>query len=212
MLSSGVAPMGGPQSGGRPDAQDVRVELVHTGALAPEVLARARALLEAVFDGELTDDDWEHCLGGLHALAWRPDETAGDETAGHELVGHAALVQRRLLHQGRVLRAGYVEGVAVRPDLQRRGIGSALMEPLEQVARRAYDVGALAASDAGAALYDARGWLRWQGPTSVLSPCGVQRTPDDDDCVFVLPGPALEGTALDRTAVLTCDWREGDAW
>jgi aminoglycoside 2'-N-acetyltransferase I len=202
--------MGGPQSGGRPDRHDVQVELVHTGSLAPEVLAGARALLDAVFDGELTDDDWRHCLGGLHALAWRPDEVAG-----HELVGHAALVQRRLLHEGRVLRAGYVEGVGVRPDLQRRGIGTALMRPLEQVARRAYDIVALAASDAGAALYDARGWLRWQGPTSVLTPSGVQRTPDDDDCVFVLPGPPPEGTPLDRapldrTGALTCDWREGD--
>ncbi len=81
------------------------------------------------------------------------------------------------------------------------------MEPLEQVARRAYDVVALAASDAGAALYVARGWLPWQGPTSVLSPTGVVRTPDDDDWVLVLPGPDL-----DRTAELTCDWREGDPW
>ena len=184
-----------------------RLRVLHTADLDAAAAARVRALLDTAYAGDFSDDDWEHCLGGLHALAWRPDETAGDE-----LVGHAALVQRRLLLQGRVLRAGYVEGVAVRPDLQRRGIGSALMEPLEQVARRAYDVGALAASDAGAALYDARGWLRWQGPTSVLSPCGVQRTPDDDDCVFVLPGPALEGTALDRTAALTCDWREGDPW
>ena len=174
-----------------------RVELVHTGVLAPEVLAQARALLDAVFAGELTADDWEHCLGGLHALAWQ----------GGELVGHAALVQRRLLHAGRALRAGYVEGVAVRADVRRSGVGGALMQPLEQVARRAYDVVGLATSDDGAAFYAARGWLPWQGATSVLTPDGVVPTPDDDDCVLVLPGPEL-----DRTAELTCDWREGDPW
>jgi aminoglycoside 2'-N-acetyltransferase I len=175
----------------------VRVELAHTGRLAPVVLGQARALLDDVFSGEFAVDDWEHCLGGLHALAWQ----------GRELVGHAALVQRRLLHQGRALRAGYVEGVAVRADVRRRGHGDGLMEPLEQVARRAYAVVALAASDAGAAFYAARGWLPWQGPTSVLTPTGIVRTPDDDDCVLVLPGPDL-----DRTAELTCDWREGDPW
>ena len=176
---------------------DLRVDLLHTGQLPPEVLVQARALLDDVFAGDLTDDDWEHCLGGLHALAWR----------GSDLLGHAALVQRRLLHAGRVLRAGYVEGVAVRADVRRHGVGGAVMAPLEQVARRAYDVVALATSDEGAPFYAARGWLPWQGPTSALTPAGVVRTPDDDDGVLVLPGPDL-----DRTAGLTCDWREGDPW
>ena len=175
----------------------VRVDLGHTGSLAPQVLAQARALLDEVFAGELTADDWEHCLGGLHVLAWQ----------GAALVGHAALVQRRLLHAGRTLRTGYVEGVAVRVDVRRGGVGGALMAPLEQVARRAYDVAALATSEDGAGFYAARGWLPWQGPTSALTPAGVVRTPDDDDCVLVLPGPDL-----DRTAELTCDWREGDLW
>jgi aminoglycoside 2'-N-acetyltransferase I len=175
----------------------LRLEVVHTGHLPPDVLAQARVLLDAVFAGELTDSDWEHCLGGLHALAWQ----------GDELVGHAALVSRRLLLAGRTLRAGYVEGVAVRADVRRRGVGGALMEPLEQAARRAYDVVALATSDAGTAFYASRGWLSWQGPTSALTPAGVVRTPDDDACVMVLPGPDL-----DRNAALTCDWREGDPW
>ena len=95
----------------------------------------------------------------------------------------------------------------MRSDVRRSGVGGALMAPLEQVARRAYDVAALATSDDGAAFYAARGWLPWQGPTSALTPAGVVRTPDDDDCVLVLPG-----SDLDRTQELTCDWREGDLW
>ena len=77
--------------------------------------SRARALLDEVFAGELTDDDWEHALGGVHALVWD----------GDELAGHASVVQRRLLHGGRALRAGYVEGVGVRARARRRGYGGA---------------------------------------------------------------------------------------
>ena len=177
--------------------EEVRVEVAHTGQLPADVLATAQALLDAVFAGELTDDDWEHCLGGLHALAW----------LGDELVGHAALVQRRVLLGGEALRTGYVEGVAVRADVRRRGLGDAVMAPLEQVAGRAYALTALATSDEGAPFYAARGWVAWQGPTFALTSDGVVRTAEDDDCVLVLPAPGL-----DRTAALTCDVREGDPW
>ena len=53
----------------------------HTADLDPATLASARALLYDVFD-DMTDDDWEHALGGLHALIW----------AGAELVGHGCQV------------------------------------------------------------------------------------------------------------------------
>ena len=172
--------------------------VAHTAQLDPAVLQAARRLLDDVFAGELTDDDWEHCLGGLHAVLWQEGE----------LVGHAALVQRRLLHAGRALRTGYVEGVAVRADVRRRGHGGALVAALEDAASRAYDLAALGASDEGAAFYASRGWRRWQGPTSALTPGGPARTPDEDDCVHVLPFTV----ELDLTGELTCDWRDGDVW
>jgi aminoglycoside 2'-N-acetyltransferase I len=175
----------------------VRTTLAHTGQLDRATLAAAHDLLAVVFD-DLEESDWEHCLGGLHALA----------VEDGQLVGHAALVQRRLLHAGRVLRAGYVEGVAVLEGSRRRGHGAAMMAALEQVARGAYDVAALGSTDEGEALYGARGWVRWRGPTSALTPGGVLRTPDDDGGVWVLP----LGAALDVDGELTCDWREGDVW
>lgn len=174
-----------------------RPVLAHTGQLDAAVLVAARDLLTAVFP-DLEQHDWEHSLGGMHALVWD----------GGELVGHAALVQRRLLHGGRVLRTGYVEGVAVRADVRRRGHGRALMAALEQLGRGAYELAALGATEQGAALYTARGWRRWQGPTSVLTPAGVVRTPDDDDGVWVQP----YGVELDLQGELTCDWRAGDVW
>jgi aminoglycoside 2'-N-acetyltransferase I len=155
-------------------------------------------LLDAAFEGDFSDHDWEHALGGIHALVWD----------GADLVGHAALIQRRLLHGGRALRAGYVEGVGVRGDRRGRGHGAAMMSALERVLRGAYDLGALGATDDAVRLYEARGWKRWRGPTSALTPDGILRTQDDDGSVYVLQ----IATPLDLDGELTCDWRDGDVW
>jgi aminoglycoside 2'-N-acetyltransferase I len=176
----------------------VDVHLAHTADLSAAALEAARALLDDVFDGEFSDHDWDHALGGVHALVWE----------GTELVGHASVVQRRLLHGGRALRTGYVEGVGVRADRRRRGYGDAMMGELERVVRGGYELGALATSEMAAPFYVSRGWLQWQGPTFALTPGGVVRTEAEDDGIFVLPVTA----ALDRSGALTCDWRDGDAW
>lgn len=83
-----------------------------------------------------------------------------------------------------------------------------MMAALENVVRRAYDLGALSATDEGAAVYAARGWQRWSGSTFALTPTGIRRTAEDDDAVHVLP----VGIPLDLTAELICDWRDGDLW
>jgi aminoglycoside 2'-N-acetyltransferase I len=171
------------------------VRTAHTADLDRATLAAARALLDDAFRGDFDDEDWDHALGGVHALAWE----------GAELVGHASVVQRRLLHGGRALRAGYVEGVGVRADRRRRGHAAALMEALERIVRGAYDLGALGASDDAVALYEARGWRPWRGPTSAFTPDGVVRT---HDTVHVLE----LAVPLDIADELTCDWRDGDVW
>ena len=124
------------------------------------------------------------------------------------LIAHAAVVQRRLLYRNSALRCGYVEGVAVREDWRGQGLASALMDAVEQVLRGAYQLGALSTSEAGRHIYTSRGWLAWQGPTSVLAPSGMRRTPDDDRSLFVLP-VAVE---LDTSEAIICDWRDGDVW
>lgn len=186
--------------GGDPDVPsgEVTIRVGHTAALDGDVLARARQLLDVAFEGDLAAEDWEHGLGGMHALAWQ----------GNELVGHASVVQRRLLHGGRALRVGYVEAVGVRPDRQRKGIGGLLMDAVEAVVVGGYDIGALASSDAGLAFYRGRGWLPWQGRTAVLAPDGIRPTPDADDCVHVFP----VHTSLTLDDELVCDWRDGDVW
>ncbi|WP_413031410.1 GNAT family N-acetyltransferase [Mycolicibacterium litorale] len=177
--------------------------LVHTADLDAETREGARRMVTDAFDGDFTDDDWEHALGGMHALI----------CSHGALIAHAAVVQRRLLYRDTVLRCGYLEAVAVREDCRRQGLGSAVMDACEQVLRGAYQLGALSASAMAQPMYRARGWEPWLGPTSVLAPGGRVRTPEDDGSVFVYPvATALGTTRLDTTAELTCDWRHGDVW
>ena len=175
------------------------IRVAHTADLEPALLTEAHAMLVEVFEGDFDAHDWEHALGGIHAIAL--------SEAG-EAVGHASVVQRRLLHGGRALRAGYVEGVGVRREARRRGHANALMDAIERVIRGAYEVGALSASDAAIPLYTARGWLPWQGETFALAPCGRVRTPEDDDSLYVLE----LARPLDRTGEIACDWRDGAVW
>jgi aminoglycoside 2'-N-acetyltransferase I len=174
------------------------VSTAHTANLDARTLAAARAILDEVFAGEMTDEDWEHSLGGVHALAWE----------GDELVGHASLIQRRLVHGGRALRAGYMEGVGVLARHRRRGHGGAMMAALERVIRAAYDLGALGTTDEAEHFYAARGWRQWTGRLSALTPRGVERTPDEEGAVYILPVTV----PLDLAGELTCDWRDGDVW
>lgn len=172
--------------------------LVHTADLDGDTRQSARQMVVDAFAGEFTDADWDHALGGMHALIWYHGA----------IVAHGAVVQRRLIYRGTALRCGYVEAVAVREDRRGQGLAIAILDACEQVIRGAYPLGALSSSDRGRRLYTVRGWLPWRGPTSVLAPVGPTRTPDDDGSVFVLP----VGISLDTSAALTCDWRDGNIW
>ena len=172
--------------------------LLHTADLESEARQRAYEMVNDAFAGEFTDTDWDHALGGMHALVWHRGA----------IIAHGAVVQRRLVYRGAPLRCGYVEAVAVRQDWRGQGLAIAILDACEQVIRGGYQLGALSSSDRGRRLYTSRGWLPWRGPTSVLAPTGTTRTPDDDGSVFVLP----VGIDLDASAALACDWRDGDVW
>ncbi|MGW7410417.1 GNAT family N-acetyltransferase [Streptomyces sp. NPDC054833] len=174
-----------------------RLRTVHTAELTPAELRAVRALLDDAFGGEFGDDDFEHGLGGVHALVHD----------GSGLVAHGSVVMRRARYRGRWLRVGYVEAVGVRPDVRRTGLGGRVMEALEGFVDRAYDLGALSASDDGARLYAARGWRPWAGRVCALSPDGIVHLPEEEGSVYVLP--ALAGP-LDPGQELVFDWRDGD--
>ncbi|MFF1755697.1 GNAT family N-acetyltransferase [Streptomyces sp. NPDC058266] len=169
----------------------------HTADLTRAELRSVRALLDDAFNGGFSDDDWDHTIGGVHALV--------RDGAG-ALVAHGSVVQRRLAHDGRSLRTGYVEGVAVRADARRSGLGGQVLAALERVIDAAYELGALSASSDGAALYRARGWEEWQGGFGAYGPDGPVRLPDDESPPFLRRVTA----ALDPAHALLFDWRVGD--
>ena len=175
---------------------DVRV--AHTAWLDADELAGIRALLDDAFQGRFSADDFEHGLGGIHALV----------REGGDLVAHGSVVMRRLLHDGRALRTGYVEAVAVRADRRRLGHAGLVMAELERVVRGGYDLGALSASSMAQAFYRARGWQPWTGTASVLAPGGIQRLPGEEDSIHLLPVTVTPAPGGD----LACDWRAGDPW
>lgn len=172
--------------------------LVHTADLDEETRRGTHAMLTQAYGGDFADADWQHALGGMHALIWHRGA----------LIAHGAVVQRRLLHAGVSLRCGYVEAVAVAEDWRGQGLATAVLDACEQVIRGAYQLGALSASGLTSRIYSARGWVPWRGATSVLAPGGLAHTPADDGTVFVLPVTAI----LTPEQPLTCDWRDGDVW
>jgi len=170
--------------------------VLHAANVTPDLLKSIRALLDLAFDGGFSDNDWDHSLGGIHVVARQ----------GDAIIGHAAVVQRRLVIGVKAFRAGYVEALAVHPAWRRRGIAWQTMARVERIIRRAYALGALAATDQSLHLYERRGWVRWRGPLAALTPNGVASTPDEE--VHVLVGEI----DLDLDAAMICDWRDGDVW
>ncbi|WP_050508465.1 hypothetical protein [Streptomyces rimosus] len=69
---------------------DTRPRLAHTAELDARTRFAAKTLLHEVFEGDMTEEDWDHALGGVHALVWE----------GEELIGHASVVQRQMVHAG----------------------------------------------------------------------------------------------------------------
>ncbi|WP_097867997.1 GNAT family N-acetyltransferase [Streptomyces sp. rh34] len=175
------------------------LRVAHTSELTTSERGRIRGLLDTAFDGDFADEDWEHSLGGVHALVRDADGV---------LIAHGSVVQRRVLHAVRSHRAGYVEAVAVRADRRREGHGHRVMAALEHVIDTAYDFGALSASDTGAALYTARGWQVWPGRLAALGPAGPVPLPEEEGSTYVRPAAGRPLPAPGHP--LQFDWREGD--
>jgi aminoglycoside 2'-N-acetyltransferase I len=178
----------------------VEVRRRSTAELRADELRAARELLDDAYGERFGDEDWEHALGGTHVLVLEDGE----------LVGHAAVVERRLLHQGRPIRTGYVEALGVRADRRRRGYAAAAMRAVEEVIDATEELGALSDGTGIEGFYQRRGWLTWAGPTFVESPGAVVWTPEDDGGVLVWRTPT--SPPLDLAAPLGCDWRGGDVW
>jgi aminoglycoside 2'-N-acetyltransferase I len=171
------------------------VQVCSTASLSDEQLVAIRRLLDDAFEGDFSDDDWQHSIGGTHALVEREGT----------VVAHASVVARTLTIGDQDVRAGYVEAVAVAPALQGTGLGTGVMTAIAAVITAGFEIGALSTGEWH--FYERLGWRRWRGPTWVrLADGTLERTEDDDDGVMVL------GHTHDTTTRIVCDTRAGDVW
>jgi aminoglycoside 2'-N-acetyltransferase I len=169
-----------------------------SAAPAASQLHEIRQLLDAAFDGDFSDDDWMHALGGTHVWI--------DGPGG--VVSHGALVERTLVCSGEALRVGYVEAIATAPAHRRRGHASEILRHITDLIRQQHVLGALSTGIPG--FYEPLGWERWRGPTFVNGPRGIERTPEDDGGILILRTPRTPRIDLDGDIV--ADWRAGDVW
>jgi aminoglycoside 2'-N-acetyltransferase I len=179
-----------------------RLRRLSTEELTAHEVAAIREMLKSAFgtneEDRFTEDDWRHALGGLHFVL----------DLDGEIVAHAAVVVRALHVGGLPLRTGFVEAVATAPSRQGIGLATRVMREVGSYISERFELGALGTGSHH--FYERLGWLTWAGPSSVRTPDGERRTPDDDGYIMVLRTPS--SPALDLTSTISCEWRPGDVW
>lgn len=177
---------------------ETSIRVVPSAELTPAEWATLTELCVAAFD-EPWDDYWRNIGPGVHVLA---------EDAERGIVAHAAIVDRLLYPGDLTLRSGYVEAVAVWPDLQRSGLGTRVMGVIDEMLDADYELGALGTGSHD--FYARLGWVIWKGPTSIRERDGsLVRSPNEDGDIMVRLTPATPAH-LDLTLPIAVDWRPGD--
>jgi aminoglycoside 2'-N-acetyltransferase I len=167
-----------------------------TSADAISQLGDLRAFLDEAFDGDFSDEDFEHAFGGTHFVI----------LARGQLIAHGSVVLRRISFDGQVYATGSLEAMAVALEWRGHGIGSKLLAALTDFCRSSFAVSML--STGSHAVYEHRGWRRFNGESHLATDSGLLRTEDDDDGLMVLT--SLEHVVAANQA--TCDFRSGDVW
>jgi aminoglycoside 2'-N-acetyltransferase I len=176
------------------------LRVVRSADLTPAEWTALTDLCVAAFD-EPWDTYWEDIGPGVHVLATDPERG---------IVGHAAIVDRLLYPGEATLRAGYVEAVAVWPDLQGGGIGTQVMITINRLIDEGYQLGALGTGRH--AFYARLGWVAWQGPTWIRKRDGTrERSASEDGDILVRLTPGTP-PGLDLALPIAVDWRPGEAW
>lgn len=186
--------------GEEPSQPATVIRVVPSAALSAGEWSTLTDLCVAAFN-EDWDGYWESIGPGVHVIA---------EEAGRGIVAHAAIVDRSLYPGDVALRAGYVEAVAVAPDRQRRGLGTKVMEVIDDMVDQGYELGALGTGSHG--FYTRLGWVVWRGPTWIRERDGsLKRSPDEDGDIMVRMTPTTP-PELDLSSPISVDWRPGEVW
>jgi aminoglycoside 2'-N-acetyltransferase I len=173
----------------------VRIERLASAELSAALVKAIHELCDAAYQTDTAS--YFGAIGpGDHLLCWESDR----------LVSHLMWVTRWLQPGGGpLLRTAYVEMVATRPGLQRRGYATSLLKHFPSQVEQ-FDLAAL--SPATEPLYYRLGWRYWRGPLAVRIDRGLLPSPDEQ--VMVLRTPRTP--PLDLDLPLSVEWRPGEVW
>ena len=174
----------------------MHLQIVHTTALDAQVRDEILTLCREAYVEDL-DDYLENVGPGVHLLG----------RVENALVAHAMFVERGLqLQNGQLLRTAYVELVATRPDVQRRGYATTLMRRVAHEIQ-SFDIGGLSPTDDQ--FYGRLGWERWRGQLLVRTGTNVVASDDEGLMVLRLPGTPRN---LSLEEPISIEWRPGEIW
>jgi len=179
---------------------EAAIRLVRSAELSADEWSTLTQLCIAAFN-EDWEGYWESIGPGIHVIA---------AEAERGVVAHAAIVDRLIYPGQATLRSGYVEAVAVWPDLQGQGHGTRVMKVIDSLIDKGYELGALGTGSQG--FYQRIGWEVWQGPTWIRERGGrLERSPDEDGGIMIRRTPATPPD-LDLSLPIAVDWRPGEVW
>src|SRR6266513_1802199 len=111
---------------------ETSIRIVRSAELTATEWSALTDLCVAAFN-EDWDGYWESIGPGVHVMA---------EDRDGRILAHAAIIERILYPGDASLRTGYVEAVAVTPDLQRQGLGTEVMEVIDRLIDEEDEIGA----------------------------------------------------------------------
>lgn len=158
--------------------------------------ANLRELLVRAFEGDFSNEDWEHTHGGLRFVGY----------LGNEVVAHGSVIERNVWIDGEYLKIGYVEGLAVAPSYWNRGFGSKLMAEITSHCKTEFRISMLATGEKD--FYRKLGWLDFEGESYVFRNGVEVRTADEDEGLMYLP----RSVDFPTPTKVVCETREGDDW
>jgi aminoglycoside 2'-N-acetyltransferase I len=171
----------------------LNIEVVAGDMISPSVRTAILALCRRAYGHALSFDD---LTVKAHVIGYYD---------GH-VVSHALWVTRWLqVAAGPLLRTAYVEAVATDPNYQHRGFATQIMRTLAEAVKD-YELAALCPAEDR--LYLRLGWLCWKGPRFIRSATGRIPTPEETVMILRLP----RTPALDLSAPLSVEWRDGELW
>lgn len=165
-----------------------------THELSSHQITELKQFLHDAFDGEFSDEDFEHCVGGVHFLLM----------VEGTLIGHASVIERALRIDTTELRIGYLEAMAIAELSRGKGWGSHLLTSVNDYIRLQFGAGALSTGDNS--FYTHAGWQTWHGPSHIIRDQQWFASPEEDGGIMTLD---IEGSRMEPIAI---EHRAGDAW